>query len=199
MNIFQALKEADRDDWTDASSWLFWTLLGGVMPSWLLLLLLVLFSQPLSLDVFAGAGEFALYSAGILSGTMYVVTKEIRPSSVFRRAVDADSRSWPDRLALHFPSHGPLIAVSVVGIVVSAVVFTVTTLAARFSSLVPTPLINRSFINSLTLVVFLVSALLSFLIVVVDNATMDQREFKRLQQEHVRSLQDEFDGLAEGI
>jgi hypothetical protein len=108
MNIVEAIKKAQGNDWKDALYWLFWTFF-GMMPLWLLFLPLISFSQPISLDIFAGKGEFALYSAGILSGAVYVVTKEVKPSTVLRDSVDDYWRDLLDRLEISFPSHRLLI------------------------------------------------------------------------------------------
>jgi len=194
MNIFEAIGQAEADDWKDACYWLFWTVF-GMMPLWLLFLPLISFSKPVSLDVFAGKGEFALYSAGILSGAIYMVTKEIKPSFVFRDDVDARSRSLLDRLEIHFPSHRSLITLSVLLVVVSAAVFMMTTLAGLFSSLSPSLSINQSFVNWFTFIIFLVSTVLSFLITVVDNASMQEQDFKRILQQDIVSLEEAFDEL----
>jgi len=112
MNLPKALKQAKGRDWQDAGHWLFWTAF-GMMPLWLLLILLWAFTQPVSLGTFTGQGEFALYSAGILAGAIYVVTKESNLSTILPKFSRDHPDSAANRLGISFPNHRILIAVIV--------------------------------------------------------------------------------------
>lgn len=196
MNIFEAVRSAESDDWKDAAYWLFWTVF-GMMPLWLLFLPLMAFSQPVSLQVFGGNGEFALYSAGILSGAIYVITKEIKPSFVLRGGIDDDWRSLLDRLAISFPSNRPLITCAIVLVVVSAAVFMMATLTELFSTLLPGLPLNQPFVSWFSLSILILSTILSFMITVVDNASMEEPELGRLRQIEIESLGEELDRVRE--
>jgi hypothetical protein len=69
------------------------------------------------------------------------------------------------------------------------------TLADLFSVLLPGFSINQLFVNWFTVGIFFLSISLSFLIIVVDNASMEEHEFERLRQEPIESLEKEFDKL----
>lgn len=62
MDFIEAVRRTKREHWSDAISWLFLNLIGGLMPLWGLWILLRLFSQSIGLGTFTERGEFALYT-----------------------------------------------------------------------------------------------------------------------------------------
>ncbi|MFT3878765.1 MAG: hypothetical protein QM703_03780 [Gemmatales bacterium] len=74
-----------RPSWTeigDVSIWTVLTLALGLLPTWLLLLVQILTKKNPDLSDYVSHGEFALYTASILSGTLYIVSRN-NPSGYF--------------------------------------------------------------------------------------------------------------------
>jgi hypothetical protein len=196
MNIIEAIKKAKADDWKDALYWFIWTIALSMMPLWILILFLKSMSQPISLDSFAGNGEFALYSAGILSGAVYVVTREMKPdASVFKSRASDLPLNLINRLRITFPNSRLLYTVSALLVLVSAVVFSLTTLADLLTKQTSILSIDKPFIVGLTLIVFGISMVLSFLITVVNNASMKGQDLLDMQREPLDTLKDQFDEI----
>ena len=197
MIEFKVVKMLELDDVKEGFYWLLCTL-GGMLPLWLLFLPLTAFAQPISLDAFAGNGEFALYSAAILSSAIYLLTKETKPIFAWTDKVDEDKRDLLHRLRVTFPGHRPLTILAVSLIVASAGVFIMTTTADLFAGFLPGLPMNKSFLPIFTVGTFIVSAALSFFITAVANASMNQPEFRRLSRADYEVLSEQFDRLNGG-
>lgn len=192
MNLLQALKRAKWEAWCDAGYWFFWTAF-SMMPIWLLLLLLRLFSQPISLSVFTGQGEFALYSAGILSSAIYVVTKELSLGAILSSLHKDHPNRTVSRVGVSFPSQRPLVAFFMVLTVVSAAIYIVSTTTSFVGQ--HGVQLDQSFLDWLSIAVFGVSVVLCFAVTVADNSSMDRAEILAEMRNDSKAFAEEFDAL----
>ena len=198
MRRFQALAMVEWDDVKEAIYWLLITV-GGMLPLWLLFIPLLAFSQPISIYDLGGNGEFALYSAAILSGAVYLLTKGTRPHIGLREGLNDGQKGVLRRVEVRLPGHRPLTILAGALIMVSAAVFMVTTTADLFADSRPGLTVNRAFLMGFTLIGFVVSTGLSFLIAAIANASMDQPELTELWAEQPRALGEQFDKLSQEV
>jgi hypothetical protein len=59
-------------------AWLAFTLVGGVMPVWGSMILTLIFNRSIVWTDYVANGEFALYSASIISGSAFLVFRDVR-------------------------------------------------------------------------------------------------------------------------
>ncbi len=167
-----------------------------MLPLWLLLLPLIFFGQPISFEVFAGNGEFALYSAGILSGTLYIIMKEIQPSKLLAKG-KLDISDIRNRFKITFPNNTLLGTITIMLLVISAVIF----MMMAFTNLLAEYLIGVSLntyaFNNITFVIFVVALVLGFIIIGVDNSSMDRQLLLDMKSNQLEVLSDKFDELDE--
>lgn len=195
MNILAAIKESKKDDWIGASYWLLWTIV-GMLPLWLLILPLVLLNQPITFEVFAGNGEFALYSAGVLSGSIYIVMKDFRLSNLFANGVN-DTKDIRSRLKITFPNNKLLITTTFLLLLLSAVIFMLMTLVELISEYIYEISPNTLLFNYLTVGIFVVAVVLGYVITGIDNSSMGRQVIMDMRNDQIKSLYTEFDELDE--
>lgn len=198
MRVLRVMGDAEGQDWRNGGRWFLWTFFGGMMPLWLVLLALIYRRQVVSLDHFAGRGEFALYTAALCSGSIYVIMKEAKLTVVAPDDADRRSRAIISRLGATFPSFGALMPCAIVLMVVSAVIFMMTTVSALTSSAAPMPPTDQRFVSCLTGAMLTVAVVLSFVVTVADSVTMEQHEFVQARLEGYESFVRDFDKLGEG-
>ena len=73
MAILQKIK---KQHWIDAIWWLVVSSIGSLMPIWLTWFIFVMFQLPTKIETFIQNGEFAIYSAALMSTGFYIVTKD---------------------------------------------------------------------------------------------------------------------------
>src|SRR6266571_6014410 len=59
------------DAWRSGYLWLGWAVIGGLLPLWGTALLFLLFGKNIALYEFLRNGEFVLYAASFIGGSMY--------------------------------------------------------------------------------------------------------------------------------
>ena len=69
-------KTSKLEHWTDAFYWFILSSVGGILPFWGALVVLLAISRQFTSATFFQNGEFALYSASMLSAAFTVVTKK---------------------------------------------------------------------------------------------------------------------------
>jgi len=199
MEFLRTIKESKtkREDWTDALYWLFYTVIGN-MPIWLVLIPLIRLSQTANINMFE-SGEFALYSWSVLLGALYVVNREVSPFASRKR------KSLIARFTIPFPNRRLLFHVILFLALVCFAILVTTSLQDLTQKFT---ILDKHLVRWVTAMVFLISLALSFLITVVDNASvkrrferMDveavQKELEEFKQEGLESLEEEFDKLDE--
>lgn len=192
--LLQSLRETKRDDGIDGLTWIFWTLV-GMMPLWALMLILKIRAQPITLEALAGKGELALYSAAVLSGTLYVVLKEIKPSSLFDSWNHARHGGRPRGFSLSFPGYGFLVCILFLLMLFSAVAFTTVTGAQTVPSPLATPDLDKQFVHKFTLALLGLAVLLGYGAMVIDNWFMRERDLIAMRQQGFDSFEQRFDEI----
>jgi len=183
------LHRSARGDWIDALFWLISTIFSALMPVWLPLLLLTLFSQTPSLQTFTENGEFALISASLVSATSYVVTKESRWN--FLRELLADRRIGRD-MGAAFPNQRLFIYLTGILTFVSSVIY----MGVLFAKIPGVSLaLNTRLVHMLSLALFTSTLLLSFLVTVVENAFTNRPDISSLREESLEYLERRFADL----
>lgn len=192
MNPIGALRESEFEDRVDAVLWVVWALV-GMMPLWSLILVLKILAQEISLEVLAGNGELALYSAAVLSGALYVVLKEVKPSSLFHSGTIARQRGRLGGLRLSFPGYGVLVCVLSLLVLFSAVAYTTVTVAHMVPGPLPGPEVNQGFLLSFTVAVLCLALGLGYLVTVIDTWFLRERDLIALQQEQYDGFEERFE------
>lgn len=168
------LPKTSRAHWRDASIWLIYALAGGLAPVWSGFILLRLFSRHPSWADFSQHGEFAIYSAAMFAPAFYVITRDLKvPGFVGRQFLGL---------------------ITFLGMILAICFFVATSTAF----MAPTPIlaIDQPFLGSCTLWLFVCSAILAFVVTVLDNARMipDVRQIAANQQERLRKEYDRLEG-----
>jgi hypothetical protein len=175
MTFLEALGSTTWPHWRDGAMWLGFNLVGSLTPIWFGWLLLTLLSRPPSWADLSSHGEFALYSAAMLAPTLYILLRDLR------------APGFPGRLVLG------LLAFT------AAVVSTGFFAAVTTAFAIPQPLlkINQAFLRSGTLGLFVFSALLAFVVTVVDNAR-SQPDIRGMAATQEQELAKDFEKLGGG-
>ena len=150
MRFFSVLRHSAKEDWGEAVYCLLYTILGGFMPIYLTWLFFVSLRQPISLSLFSDHGEFALYSAAFLSGSLYVVLRDFK-----------------SRI---FPSRSFFVLLFVLGIVIGVSVYMGFSYAKCFPSVID---FNNAFLRHVSVWLLCLSCFFSFIIVVIDNTRLN--------------------------
>ena len=85
VTLISALRSTTPGHWTEAASWLGFSVLGGLVPIWGQIILLTLFSRHFGIFDLLKHGEFALYSAAFFAPALYLVIKDFREIRFVRR------------------------------------------------------------------------------------------------------------------
>ncbi|QYR20981.1 hypothetical protein KZ483_25110 [Paenibacillus sp. sptzw28] len=78
MGFIRTIFTATSEQWKSTSLWIFYTLLGSLIPTWGGIVLLVIFNKLQDWSVFYKNGEFILYSAGLLAPALFVLIREAK-------------------------------------------------------------------------------------------------------------------------
>jgi hypothetical protein len=197
MKLIDSLRRVQKEHWLDALSWLFWSLIGGLLPTWGLLCFLVLFNQVFDLNVFTQNGEFALYSAAMLSASMYVVTKEdIRGLVRHIREALSGREEWKG-LKGSFPGQNVFLLFGFFFIIFSTLLFSGATFVQLKGVSLP---LNMPFLKWTSLGAFILSIVVSYIITVLDNSVSDpsEEEFRSMARAPAEELEEKFDEVRKG-
>lgn len=170
--IWDALRATRRTHWKDAFLYGVFTHVGGLAPVWLGMIAVVMYGGTLDVFRFARGGEFALYSAAILSPSIYLVVRE--------------------HSAKPFSSQPLFILPALVGLLLAVSAYTLVVPAAI--GVVPLAGLRIDLVARGTLILFVLAAILAFLITVLDNAR-SQPAVTELAAEQERALATAFDKL----
>src|SRR5436309_319883 len=78
--VTSILASAKREHWREARHWLYFTLGVGCLPFWGIVFLYWLYAQKLSLSMFVGEAQVAVYAAGLFAPAMPVIIRDIKDS-----------------------------------------------------------------------------------------------------------------------
>ncbi len=135
--------KAEQFPFREATRWLFWSAIVAPIPVWVLLFLLLVFSQVLTLSQFADQGEFAIYSGSIFASGLYLLARDEKTSVIRGRSI-----------LRTFCIFGLLAAVLFYAVIAASTLWKITT--------------NLAFIRGFTLVLFGVAIFIGFLITYFD-------------------------------
>ena len=161
MEIINALSETRASHWKDSAIWLAYVLLGGLLPIWGGALFLRAISKPLAISYFIDNGELAIYSASILSPTLYLILKDFKTSIFANRHIFA--------------------LISLLFLLVSSFLFT-SVIAASAGTFQ----VDQLFLRRWTIIVYIVSACLAFIVTVIDQS----RSTKDIRTYHAKEFQE---------
>jgi hypothetical protein len=172
MEILRVLLDSSGEDWLDAVQWLLWTVLGGLLPIWGTVLLLLLFGQQVQLQSLMQNGEFVLYSASFFGGALYLIMRDFRT-----------------RL---FPSRGLIGFTAVSLLLLSALIFSGVTVNAMSGNL---PFrVDGRFLEVMSYFLLAVSCIVGFLATVAGNAQTPP-DIAGVKDAQLARLSREFDKL----
>jgi hypothetical protein len=170
--VVRVVRKPTSRHWYESLGWIFATVLGGLMPLWGSYLLFLIKGKTPQLTEFIIHGEFALYSAAMLSAACFLIMRE-----------------WPTG---YFPMRIIFGMTAVAGVVVSALVFA----GAFEASLTPTtpPTLDVEFLKSFSLYFFSLAFVLSYVVTLIDlvGVSIDPQE---LQAEEDAELANQFHAL----
>jgi hypothetical protein len=164
---------AVKSNWKEATKWLLFTYVGGLIPVWGGYIIFNLYAKDASLSKFSDHGEFALYSAAMLAPALYYILKDLKTSTFIYR---------------HF-----FALVCIVCLLVSALLYV--GVASVSVGQIPAT-IDLDFLRGITWVLFLIASLMSFLVTALDSS----RTLRDIQTERARAfknLEQQFDKLEE--
>jgi len=161
--------------WKETTNWLGFTLIGGLVPVWGGWVLFRLISKPVGFSDFSSNGEFAIYSSAMLAPSLYLILKDLKTSNFLYR---------------HF-----FALVSIFGLALALILFAGVT-AVKSGGIV-TAKIDQPFLTKVTLLLFVGSVFVSYLVTALDNERIgiDIDEVRRVRDGQVKSLEKQFDDL----
>jgi len=84
--FFTAIGDIDSQHWKTATWWLLYTVIFGLLPTWITILMLTIFSRNIEFQDLVDDGQFAIYSAALIATGLYFVAKEFNTSKFKGRA-----------------------------------------------------------------------------------------------------------------
>ena len=150
----------------DAFWLLVYTLIGGLLPMWGGIILVRLFGQWRGWGLFCQQGEFAIYSAALLAPAIYLITRSAQMA--LKRI---------------------LLLVAVVSLFISGIVFA----GVKSGQLFGTSF-DSNFLRDTTLILFVASTLLFYLVNVFECARLGA-DIQKARAESLKTLEKEFDKL----
>lgn len=168
--MLEPFRIATKEHWYDAFYSLVFTLIGSLFPIWASYILLILLTTKFSFTDFIDHGEFALYSAALLSPALYIIGKDRKPAG--------------------FPYRTFFILLLPIGLLAAALVFSSVVFATVTQD---QPLnLNKQFLRYFTVILLSLSVLFSFLINVLDNIRREP-DMHSIKAHEMKELEDQFD------
>ncbi len=154
--------------------WLAWGLVAGLLPLWGTSILLLLFGKGVKIYELLRNGEFVLYAASFIGGSLFTIRRDI------------------------FPSKNLLNLSLIATLMASTLIFAAITVASMSQAPGPNPLafrVDESTLTALSIFIFAVATFLSWLITVVD-ASGGGRDVATEIRNGERALEDAFERAA---
>jgi hypothetical protein len=188
MEIISELwNNSKRRHWADGFRWFSWNVIGGFLPLWATLFGLRLTKQPMTLGAVTSKGEFAIYSAALIAGSLYVVAKDFRLK---------DIKSFSEVRKALFPSMSTVVLILVGLLLLSAVTFAFVCLFDVLGAGKPEALgiLDRKFLSRTTEIILFVTVPLALLIVVADE-TRGDFDPQKISGREMADLKNKFENL----
>ena len=150
----------------------------------------MLFQLPTNFELFTQNGEFALYSASLLSTAFYIITKDYAPS----RLKEFFKKSKTPSIKASFPAQLFFVLLCFIIALLSALLFTGTTIWHLPGNSLN---INLKLVNILSIIFFVIATLISYVITAIDNSAVGQsdEDYRELFRKGQDELQQQFDTL----
>lgn len=172
ISIWQALNTTTWDHWREAILLILFTLVGGLAPLWIGLLIVQSTSGSPQLLDFAAHGEFALYTASLLAPCIYLVVQESAETPFVGRTF--------------------FVLLAFFGILLAVASYTM--VAPETSKVIPFAPLDRAFIGHGTISLFCISLILSLTITTLENART-YPPIHKIEKSQESELENEFDRL----
>lgn len=173
MNLIDTLLEIRPRHLAEGLYWLIFHSIGALFPLWGSWIGLAAFSQPVGWATFTEHGEFALYSAALISAGIYVITKDNAADPISRLLQLFHIEPSRESPRGTFPGMRIFLIVFVFFLPVSVLLFA----AATFAHLPEVPLsLDVPLVTSVTVTIFVVSLVACYVITVLDVATSSRSE-----------------------
>jgi len=155
----------------DSGEWLFFTILGSLVPVWVGSLLYLIAPGGWSWNDIASHGELALYSAALLAPAIYLAITE--------------------KSEFSFPGRALIVLIAIFLLLVSLVIFAGITVLHRFNL---AGNVKEESVALYSVVLYAASAIVAFIVDLFDNfrRTVDVR---KLLAERQKALEQKFDQL----
>jgi len=178
--IKELINNSSKKDWGDAFQWLVWHVICGLMPIWVTLFGLRLFSQEMNIKVFTNNGEFALYGASFLGTCLYIVGRDSRKSN--------------------FPSRSLLLIVFFLLLSLCGLMYSAVAIVGFFDD--PSVVgaleryFDRDFLRFASMILLPTVIILSYFVIVTENvkAPPDVKEISRTKFESFERKFDQLEG-----
>ncbi|MDP2278702.1 MAG: hypothetical protein Q8K51_10810, partial [Nitrospirota bacterium] len=168
--MFEPFRIATKEHWWDAIISMLFTLFGSLLPLWASYILLKVLASKFSFTDFIDHGEFALYSAALLSPALYIIGKDRTPAG--------------------FPYRIFFILILPMGLLFATLVFSGVVFATVTQN---QPLnLNKEFLRNSTVILLILSVLFPFLINVLDNIRREP-DMRTIKAHEMKKLEDQFD------
>ena len=164
------LADALRTQGKETTKCMFFTLFGGLLPVYGGYILLKLFHKDMSMSDFTNNGEFAIYSAALLGPALYLIFKEYPKARM--------------------PLQTTLGGFCIVSLLLSSMIFAGVT--SVNTGKLPIE-IDKDFLRISTIVLFAVTAILSFLVTALDGYRVMPGDINNIHNESLEQLEKEFD------
>ena len=171
LSLFGTIGSASRQHWWDTIVWFLFTVLVSLLPVWGSCIIFGLFSLPIEFQAFIKGGEFAIYSAALLAPVLYTIMREL--GAPFR------PRTIVGLFAIIF-------------LMISVILFAGVTSTARTSEGPSSIRINILFLSRVSIILFILSAILTFLVKLIDTITAAP-DLYGIQAEETEMLSKKFD------
>jgi len=166
-----------KEHWQNGLLWLAFAVGGGLLPVWIGVLTQFIFAQPIRISTFTVNGEFAIYAAAFMSGSLFIILKDFKKRS--------------------FPSKG-ILALVIGGILfLTALMYAFVALSEMMAKLghpALVALLNRDVIIGTSWAILPFALVVAFFIFVADFARTDP-DVAKARQKDVQALKDNFDKL----
>jgi len=191
MGLIDALKHTSKEHWFESFLCVLISFLGGLLPTWGALFFLRMFSIPMDFKTFTGHAEFALYSASMITGAFYTVTKSDPLLASFWKKVFArfgmDQFYFPRET---FPGGRYFGLLFFLLWTLSVFFFTGTTLGQLPGSGLH---LDDDFVITGTILLFGFTVLISYIVNVLDNWNLSGSTIGALRRKSFDDLRIEFD------
>lgn len=176
MSLISDCKSIRALHWKEGATWLPFTVIGGLVPFWGSVLLILLFDKWKGFGIFFQRGEFIIYSAPFLAFTLYTFFKE-RKSPSFKKSL-----RW-------------FAAFSIIGVLVAMTLFAGVTSKYLVPNMNIT--INFGFLCNFSLCLYLSSVSIAFLTFVFDSSRAFP-DVEELRTKEMGDLANNFDAIIRG-